>query len=286
MPFLEDPVFPDDISYGSKGGPMFNTSVAIVNSGYETRNANWLYPLHKFNIRYGIKTSEQMYGAREHFYVVRGMADGFRYKDWHDYTSGVNNASATAFDCSVTASAVISTSSYQLYKQYVKGARSFTRKISKPLASTVVVAVSSVLYPSSQVSVLASTGTINFATDVSAIVSAITQAVSSVFTITGHSYLTGETLYIDNALGMTEINGKRITITSTTANTLETDHDTSGYGAYTSSASANTHPQNGEVIQAGFEFDVPVRFNSDIFDTIHDDYDITTTDIEVVEIRI
>jgi hypothetical protein len=224
--------------------------------------------------------------VREHFYVVRGMADGFRFKDWHDYTSGVNNASATAFDTVCTSSAVYASSTYQLYKQYTKGNSSFTRKITKPLDGTVVVAVGSVAYPATDFTVSTTDGRITFETDVMATVSSISQESSAHVSATAHSYSVGDTVAFTSVTGMTEINGVRGTITSTTTNGFETDISTTSYTAYTDNGTAHTHPIDGEVIQAGYQFDVPVRFNSDFFDVVFDDYDIRNLTIEVVELRL
>ena len=33
--------FPDDISYGSSGGPEYSTDIVETQSGHEQRNANW-----------------------------------------------------------------------------------------------------------------------------------------------------------------------------------------------------------------------------------------------------
>ena len=285
MPFLDAIRLSTKISYGSKGGPMFSTSIAVVNAGYEARNANWLYPLHKYNISYGVQTAAQMWEVRETFYVARGMADGFRFKDWHDYTSGINNASATALDTHATFSAVSASSTYQLNKQYYVGSSVFTRKITKPRASTVVVAVGSVAYSSTDYSTVASTGRITFVADISVTVSGITQAISTIVSATGHGYVTGDTVYFANVSGTTEMNGNRYTVTSVTPDRLELDVDSTGFTAWASAGDMHTHPQDGEPIQAGYVFDVPVRFNSDFFDVVHDDFDITNTAIEVVELR-
>lgn len=77
--------FPVDISYGSSGGPGFNTTVVDLASGHEQRNINWSLARAKYDAQYGVKTREQMEQVLDFFYARRGRAYGFRYKDWMDY---------------------------------------------------------------------------------------------------------------------------------------------------------------------------------------------------------
>lgn len=77
--------FPEDISYGSSGGPGFKTSVIDLASGHEQRNIEWSMARANYDAAYGIKQREQMEDVLEFFYARRGKAYGFRYKDWMDY---------------------------------------------------------------------------------------------------------------------------------------------------------------------------------------------------------
>lgn len=66
-------------------------------------------------------------------------------------------------------------------------------------------------------------------------ITGITQANPAVVTAVGHSYVTGDTVEIEDVAGMTEINGTRDTITFLTANTFELDNtDSTGFTAYSS----------------------------------------------------
>ncbi|RYE16938.1 MAG: TIGR02217 family protein, partial [Sphingobacteriaceae bacterium] len=42
--------FPEDISYGSSGGPGYSTDIITVNSGAEQRNINWNQARSKYNV--------------------------------------------------------------------------------------------------------------------------------------------------------------------------------------------------------------------------------------------
>lgn len=78
-------LFPEDISYGSSGGPGFNTTVIELTSGHEQRNINWSEAKATYEANHGIKTREQMEELIDFFWARRGKAYGFRFKDWADY---------------------------------------------------------------------------------------------------------------------------------------------------------------------------------------------------------
>lgn len=78
-------LFPEDISYGSSGGPGFNTTVIELSSGHEQRNINWSQAKATYEASHGVKTSDQMAILIDFFYARYGKAYGFRYKDWADY---------------------------------------------------------------------------------------------------------------------------------------------------------------------------------------------------------
>ena len=125
MAFYESPRFPERISYGAIGGPAFSTHVVAVISGDESRNSNWAYPLHSWDVSYGAKTQADFEAIREHFMSVRGRQHGFRFKDWTDYSVAVADGIVSG----------ITTKTFQLLKRYSSGAQSLSRKITKPIAA-------------------------------------------------------------------------------------------------------------------------------------------------------
>ena len=86
IPFAEVQ-FPPEISYGSKGGAMFSTSVISSYSGHEQRNINWSQARARYDIASGIKDEKQRLELIAFFRARRGRAIGFRFKDWSDYTA-------------------------------------------------------------------------------------------------------------------------------------------------------------------------------------------------------
>lgn len=77
--------FPEDVSWGSSGGPIYKTQIFTSFRGYEKRNTDWSQPMMRFNVAYGIKTDLQMLSMLEFFNARQGMANGFRYKNWCNY---------------------------------------------------------------------------------------------------------------------------------------------------------------------------------------------------------
>lgn len=191
--------FPEDISYGSSGGPEYSTGVIVLHSGHEQRNINWAEARARYNAAHGVKTQAQLDALIAFFRARRGRAHGFRYKDWADYSAigqiiGTGDGGQTVF---------------QLTKTYVSGSGSETRVIRKPVSGTVKLYLNSVLQTSG--------------------------------------------ISIDHSTGI---------------------------------ATFSTAPGNGVLVSADFEFDVPVRFDTDRLTTRLDEFGSQSwLDIPLIEIR-
>lgn len=139
--------FPTDISYGSSGGPGYNTTVVSFKSGKEKRNVDWEYPRSNYDVAYGIDDHSHLESLVEMFHVAQGRGFTFRYWDPIDYKSCKLNELITSLDQSLGISDG-STSEFQLYKTYQKTSINGDvvykkiRKITKPVRDTVLVAVS------------------------------------------------------------------------------------------------------------------------------------------------
>lgn len=78
-------LFPKEISYGSKGGPAFKTTVITLASGLERRNQEWKRVRALYDVSHGIKSPAELEELRKFFYARRGMANSFNYFDWGDH---------------------------------------------------------------------------------------------------------------------------------------------------------------------------------------------------------
>lgn len=127
MQGFDDVRFPEDISYGSRGGPQYLTDVVSLSGGHEKRNSNWTLPRARYNVAHGVKTGEQMDALLAFFHARRGRARGFRFKDWTDYRLvdgqiGVGDAAVQQF---------------QIVKTYESGASILQRSITHPVVGSV-----------------------------------------------------------------------------------------------------------------------------------------------------
>ena len=138
--FIEAPRFPEDISYGSRGGPGWATTVIETDSGSEVRNQRWSYPRHEYDVAFGINTLARLEELLTYFHVVAGQAIGFRYKDWMDYKSCGRDDTPASDDCAIgTGTGALA--AFQIVKVYTQGAYTRTRRILKPISGTLLVAV-------------------------------------------------------------------------------------------------------------------------------------------------
>lgn len=129
MAFLEQRI-DDAVSRGSRGGPRARRSKIYVENGRLTQVHRWSRSLQQYDVSYGIRTLDQLEQVRALFYVVLfNPYDGFRFKDWNDYTLTQSTSSLT----------FISGTDWQIYRKYTVGASSHLRKISKTVANSVTV---------------------------------------------------------------------------------------------------------------------------------------------------
>lgn len=142
MAFIESPRFPDNISYGSKGGPKFNTVITTVNSGFEYNNINWDQARHSYDVAMGVRTLAELSDLVSFFQITRGKGHYFRYKDWADYKSCALDATPVNSD-QVFGIGDGVTLSFQLIKTYdLSGGVINQRDIKKPVNGTILIAVS------------------------------------------------------------------------------------------------------------------------------------------------
>lgn len=121
--------FPSDISLGAIGGAGFQTDVITVNSGYEQRNAVWADARCVFDVSHGVKTQAQLDILLAFFRVMKGRSNGFRFKDWSDYSAAGSQGVFTTIDAT----------HYQMWKRYTTSGNNSDRKIQKPVNGTIQV---------------------------------------------------------------------------------------------------------------------------------------------------
>lgn len=290
MTFLETPRFPDNVAVYAKGGPGYSTTVVVVNSGWESRNINWQQSRARYDISQGMRTLAQAADVIAFFRAVKGMGYGFRFKDFNDYAATVSNG-------------VLGTGvgtgypTYQLGKNYVSGAFSELRSISKPVSGTLTPYRNSVAVTAGtgagQYSADTTTGVVTFVADANASASNVAVGTTTNVTLASNlSLVAGKLVYLN---GFTGANASLLNGIAHTINSI------SGAGPYVFVLATNTagatitvgsgkgyaYPQTSDALTASFEFDVPVRFDTDdMKGGIGQDGLYTWESVPIVEIRV
>lgn len=289
MSFLETPRFPDRVAFGTQGGPSYKTEVIVVGSGFEQRNINWADSRHLYNASMGIKSLPDMEATLAMFHAARGRAHGFRFKDFVDYQSSAYGVNPTAFDQTLATGDGV-TASFQMLKDYTQGTLTYKRDITKPVIGTGLVGLAGFTIPSTQAPIDYTTGIITFVDASDTVTNAVSSGSDTDITQPGaHSLGVGDTMFLDTFTGdWAGLNNTRFTIIGVTGpGVIKIAFDSSAYATYSSNAGAIiTLPQSAEVITAGFDFDVPVRFDTDRLSISLEDYNVGAVSVPLVEIRV
>lgn len=189
---FHDVRFPTEISLGASGGPERRTDVVTLGSGYEERNARWADSRRRYNTGYGVRSLDDLHEVIAFFEARRGRLYGFRWRDPMDWKSCPPQQEPSSGDV-ILGVGDGATASFPLIKTYGSSGHSWSRTVTKPVASSLVVAVD------------------------------------------GAPLDYGTAFTLDPLTGVVTFTHSHI-------------------------------PSNGQTVSAGFEFDVPVRFDTDQLD--------------------
>lgn len=285
--FLEDRL-PIAIDYGSSFGEEYAVEIDTTANGNEYRRLRHNAPRARYDLSFDMR--EQLWVMDEVvslFHRVFGRFAGFRVKNLADFSSNGYTGAPAATD---QACALVSAGVYQLQKSYGGAGGTISvgrpiRTVFKPVVGTVVIGVAGASYPSAQWSVNSTTGRVTMAANKSRAITAITKAAQAVVTVGSHTFAIGESVAFASVLGMTQINGLRALITAISGTTITVAINSAGFGAYSSGGTVQTQPITGESVTAGFQFDLPMRFDSDLSGLTYATFDtLSTGGINLVEI--
>ncbi|MFZ5834015.1 MAG: phage distal tail protein, Rcc01695 family [Pseudomonadota bacterium] len=155
--------FPTGISLGASGGPERRTEIVTLASGFEERNSPWADSRRRYNAGYGVRSLGDIHLVIAFFEARGGRLHGFRFKDFSDYQSAPPG-SAINPNNQIIGAGTGSATNFQLYKNYISGSQSYQRRITKPVAGSVRVALNGVEQASGLFTVDTSTGIVSFAT--------------------------------------------------------------------------------------------------------------------------
>lgn len=274
--FLEEDL-PLEILVNMTEDDDYSVDIVTTSNGNEYRRLNHNLPRVQQEIGYLMLRDDMRTKVQNLFDRAFGRAAGFRVLVLDDNTTAADGTSAPSPTDGTLA--LISAGVYQITKQYGKDKAPLsigypTRRILKPVAASVRVAISGVEVTNvgaTRWTLDATTGQVTFAANNTKSITAITQASSAVLTVGGsHGYTVGDTVYISGVVGMTQINGLRGAVTAIGGTTITVAINSTAFSAYSSGGTVNTRPQTGEAATAGCEFKYPMRFNSPMQKTFID----------------
>lgn len=138
--------FPAGIARGARGGPERLTQVVTLASGREVRNSRWAHSRRRYDAGFGIRTLDALAEVVAFFEERRGRLYGFRWRDRLDWKSCAPSASPAASDQQIGIGDG-ATRIFQLCKLYGGLHAPYVRRITKPVAGTVLIAVDGVAKP-------------------------------------------------------------------------------------------------------------------------------------------
>jgi uncharacterized protein (TIGR02217 family) len=276
--------FPITISYGSTGGPQYQTSVISMRSGQEKRNINWSYPRHIYDASTGIKRIADLEDVIGFFHIVQGMGYSFRWKDWADFKSCKTGNTPTATDQAL-GTGDGSEDEFQIYKTYTVGSYSRqSRKITKPVEGTVLVAIDG--EATTAFSVDTSTGVITFDTNSWSVVAGST--LDDWIAVSGNKTSTiadGDNFEITGSTGNDGIYTVASVEYEAGFNRTKINVTGSIESAVVDGNVIHGQPNDGAVLTCGFEFDVHARFDTDELSTNYAHYEAGMVDVPIVELK-
>jgi uncharacterized protein (TIGR02217 family) len=294
MSFIESRPLDNYIALGSSAGPNYQTEIIELSSGVEQRNQAWEYPRHRYVVGISAGKSTKIETLRQLQHTTRGALNGFRFKDFNDYSTATVQGDATAYsDQSMGAGDGVSLT-YQLLKNYETGAASVARAIYKPITSLFTLGYSgtawSVEDDGGRWSVDSTTGVVTFLANLNKTITGAADQGGGVTRLTSVGHLIPNdvgTIHLSAFTGdWAGLNDQRFTRVGSTVNTIDITADSSTYAAYSSNAGEiDTIPQVAEEITWGGEFDVPVRFSSDSIQIQQISPGIEQATIELIEIK-
>jgi uncharacterized protein (TIGR02217 family) len=289
--FIESPRFPLDINYGLIGGPQYCTQVIEQISGWEQANSQWSYPKHQYQLTYVAKDSKTVENLLYFFHAVKGKAHGFRFQDPNDYKSCSIRQEISKTDQKIIGKVDGKNTCFQLAKTYFVGSNeqlATIRPIHKPVPDTVQVAINGIT--DNRWHCDYTNGQLIFKPDETEAITALSYDASKEQLILSaiNNLVAGDSVFINGMPGVPALNQQRFSVVAATPETITIVVPSfEGVDSYVGNGSFHTLPQADEIVTAGFEFDVPVRFASDSLSISSDSYQVSSIQqLSLIEIRV
>jgi len=254
MSWLDEP-FPECISYGAMSAPMWQTTIATNQGGYEQRNQDWTQARHEFDLSFAIRTRTDYMLVLKHWHMARGQFHSFGFTDPLDSTVLAGEGVA----------GYVSPGVAQLFKRYGSGAYLWDRKITRPKAGAVIRRFGGVAAAGAapgQYALDLNTGQLTFVPDQTRTINSHTPGASHILVLASAFSPTptvGSYVGLSGITGTAAatLNGNRFQVLSVVGATVTIDVTTTGLTAAGGTAALGAQPS--EITWSG-EFMVPVRY--------------------------
>lgn len=140
---FDDVDFPIALGREASVTPAFSTAIVTTASGQEQRNADWADARLSFDAGPGVRSEADMQALIAFFRARRGAAKGFRFRDPFDHSSHGMTGAPAATDQRLGTGDGVATR-FALLKTYGTGADAQVRRLTRPVAGTVRVALDGV----------------------------------------------------------------------------------------------------------------------------------------------
>ena len=156
---FDDVQFPLSLGRGASVTPGFSTAIVTTASGHEQRNADWASGRLRFDAGPGVRSEADVQTLIAFFRARRGAARGFRFRDPYDFSSRAGAGAVTAGDQLLGLGDGVRTE-FPLIKRYGSGDDAELRRITRPVAGTVLVSLGGMIQTAGWV--LLDGGTVSF----------------------------------------------------------------------------------------------------------------------------
>ncbi len=140
---FHDVRFPIEVGLGASGGPEFSTVIVTGASGAEQRNVAWEDARMRYDAGLGVRSAADLAEVAAFFRARRGAAIGFRFRDPADFSSNGATGVPGAGDQMLGTGDGVRTR-FALVKRYGAGNEAQVRRVTRPEAGSVTVAVGGV----------------------------------------------------------------------------------------------------------------------------------------------
>ena len=140
MDAFDDVAFPIAIGRAAQVMPGFSTAIVTTASGHEQRNTAWANGRLRFDAGPGVRSEADVQTLIAFFRARRGSAKAFRFRDPLDHSSRGMTGVPVATDLRI-GTGDGTTTRFALAKSYGTGADAEIRRITRPVAASVTVAL-------------------------------------------------------------------------------------------------------------------------------------------------